>query len=107
MVKAHFSWNFFKVETIGDAYMVASGLPIRNGDRHAGEIASMALHLLSKIKRFEVKHRAGELLQLRIGIHSGKTFTAQEIFETILMLLSRSMCCWSSWFENATVLPFW
>lgn len=60
-----------QVETIGDAYMVASGLPIRNGDRHAGEIASMALHLLSKIKRFEVKHRAGELLQLRIGIHSG------------------------------------
>lgn len=52
--------------------MVVSGLPIRNGYRHAGEIASMALHLLSKIKKFEVKHRSGELLQLRIGIHSGK-----------------------------------
>lgn len=51
--------------------MVVSGLPIRNGDRHAGEIASMAIHLLSKIKKFEIKHRAGELLQLRIGIHSG------------------------------------
>lgn len=61
-----------QVETIGDAYMVVSGLPIRNGDRHAGEIASMALHLLSKIKKFEIKHMAGELLQLRIGIHSGK-----------------------------------
>ena len=60
------------METIGDAYMVVSGLPIRNGDRHAGEIASMALHLLSKIKKFEIKHRSGELLQLRIGIHSGK-----------------------------------
>lgn len=64
--------DVFQVETIGDAYMVASGLPIRNGDRQAGEIASMALHLLSKIKRFEIKHRAGELLQLRIGIHSGE-----------------------------------
>nr|CAI5866283.1 unnamed protein product [Callosobruchus analis] len=42
-----------------------------NGDRHAGEIASMALHLLSKIKKFEIKHRQGEVLQLRIGIHSG------------------------------------
>lgn len=59
--------------------MVASGLPIRNGDRHAGEIASMALHLLSKIKKFEIKHRAGELLQLRIGIHSGKPFMVSNV----------------------------
>ena len=52
--------------------MVVSGLPIRNGDRHAGEIASMALHLLSRIKKFDIKHRTGEQLQLRIGIHSGR-----------------------------------
>lgn len=63
------------METIGDAYMVVSGLPIRNENRHAGEIASMALHLLSKIKKFEIKHRSGELLQLRIGIHSGESWT--------------------------------
>ncbi|KAI5716534.1 hypothetical protein M8J76_008187 [Diaphorina citri] len=64
-------YDVYKVETIGDAYMVASGLPIRNGDRHAGEIASMSLHMLHHMRSFEIRHRPGELLQLRIGIHSG------------------------------------
>lgn len=59
------------METIGDAYMVVSGLPIRNGDRHAGEIASLALHLLSAIQNFQIPHKLGERLKLRIGIHSG------------------------------------
>ena len=36
----------YKVETIGDCYVVASGLQVRNGDRHAGEISSIAVELL-------------------------------------------------------------
>jgi len=65
------SYDAYKVETIGDAYMVVSGLPIRNGNKHAGEIASMSLDLLSLADHFIIRHRPTQKLQLRIGIHSG------------------------------------
>lgn len=59
------------METIGDAYMVVSGLPVRNGKLHAREIASMSLALLEQVKTFKIRHRPNDQLRLRIGIHTG------------------------------------
>lgn len=52
--------------------MVASGLPISNGNKHAVEISTMALHFMSSIKVFKIRHMPLESLAIRIGIHSGK-----------------------------------
>ncbi|XP_070154307.1 atrial natriuretic peptide receptor 1 isoform X5 [Polyergus mexicanus] len=64
-------YDVYKVETIGDAYMVASGLPERNGDEHAREIGLMALAILDAVKSFTIMHKQNTQLSVRIGVHSG------------------------------------
>uniref|UniRef100_A0A672JYA0 Guanylate cyclase n=1 Tax=Sinocyclocheilus grahami TaxID=75366 RepID=A0A672JYA0_SINGR len=70
-INLDFESLIFNVETIGDAYMVVSGLPVRNGKLHAREIASMSLALLEQVKTFKIRHRPNDQLRLRIGIHTG------------------------------------
>jgi class 3 adenylate cyclase len=57
-----------KIKTIGDAYMVATGLPEPRAD-HAAAIADMALAMKRELTRINQKN--GIHIALRIGINSG------------------------------------
>ena len=57
-----------KIKTIGDCYMVAGGLPLPRAD-HAQAIAAMGLDMLSVVR--SVAAQGGELIDVRIGMHSG------------------------------------
>lgn len=63
-------------------------MPIRNGDRHAGEIASMALDLLSAVKNHSIVHRPKEKVELRIGIHTGAALLASRRKRKLIFLFS-------------------
>ena len=64
--------TWLQVETIGDSYMVVSGIPRRNGKRHVAEIASLSLDLLSACyTKFKIRHRPNTPVLLRMGMHTG------------------------------------
>lgn len=59
----------YKVETIGDAYMVVGGLPERN-ETHAECVANQALDMMHYCQQVP-RPDNGEKVVMRIGIHSG------------------------------------
>ncbi|GMS84478.1 hypothetical protein PENTCL1PPCAC_6653, partial [Pristionchus entomophagus] len=61
----------YKVETIGDAYMVVSGIPEENGKRHVAHVADIALEIFEFLKHFEIPHRKDQRIRCRLGFHSG------------------------------------
>jgi adenylate cyclase len=56
-----------KIKTIGDAYMVASGVPVSRDD-HADAIADLALRIHDQVATTTF---GGQQLQMRVGIASG------------------------------------
>ncbi|CAH1802505.1 unnamed protein product [Owenia fusiformis] len=63
--------DVYKVETIGDAYMLVSGLPVRNGRQNVYEIANCSLDILSAVMGFTIPHLPQQKLRVRIGVHTG------------------------------------
>lgn len=61
--------DVYKVETIGDAYMVVSGLPERTNN-HAHNIVDMAFDMLNAIATLP-NPATGEPMKIRVGCHSG------------------------------------
>lgn len=64
-------YDVYKVETIGDGYLCVSGLPHRNGDEHARQVANMALAFMRNLSHFSIPHLPTERIRLRIGMHTG------------------------------------
>ncbi|XP_055344268.1 atrial natriuretic peptide receptor 1-like [Paramacrobiotus metropolitanus] len=64
-------FDAYKVETIGDCYMISSGVPLRN-DKHAVELCVLAHALLKTSHSFRAGAAQDILLTVRIGIHTGQ-----------------------------------
>ncbi|KAK6026625.1 adenylate/guanylate cyclase catalytic domain protein, partial [Ostertagia ostertagi] len=67
--------DVYKVETIGDGYLCVSGLPKRNGNEHARDVAEMSFELVRAIRGFRVPHLPNEKINIRVGLHTGPVVT--------------------------------
>ena len=61
--------------------MVASGLPVRNEDGHAVEIAELSLEIRSTICDMSVPHLPDHALQIRIGLNSGEVVVVVVVWD--------------------------
>ncbi|KAL2096341.1 hypothetical protein ACEWY4_008489 [Coilia grayii] len=61
--------NVYKVETIGDAYMVVGGVPIP-APSHAEQVANFALGMIIAARQV-TNPITGRPIQIRVGVHSG------------------------------------
>ncbi|KAL5014772.1 hypothetical protein ScPMuIL_009042 [Solemya velum] len=59
----------YKVETIGDAYMVVSGVPEKIAN-HAARMSAMAIDMLTETAHVK-SPVSGNAIQIRIGMHTG------------------------------------
>jgi len=72
-------YDVFKVDTVNDSHMIASGVPDKNGDRHASIIASMSLDVMSTCSMFPIQHKPNERVQLRSSIHTGSVVAGVQV----------------------------
>ncbi|GFR81001.1 guanylate cyclase A/atrial natriuretic peptide receptor [Elysia marginata] len=76
-------YNVYKVETIGDAYVVCSGVPIPV-QNHATEMAMCALHLVNISANLKVAHKPQHHFLMRIGLHCAGHIQISEQCKAVL-----------------------
>lgn len=64
--------HVYKVETIGDCYMAATGL-LEDSDAHASEMVAFAQELITAAAA--VRNPLGGSVQVRVGVHSGRVMS--------------------------------
>ncbi|XGW28793.1 hypothetical protein V3C99_008522 [Haemonchus contortus] len=62
-------YQAFKVENVGDLYLLASGLD--HVPNHLCEVCRLSLKLLDFVEHYDLKHPSKFKLAVKIGIHSG------------------------------------
>ncbi|KAF8370680.1 gcy-25, partial [Pristionchus pacificus] len=65
-------YSAFKVENVGDAYLIVSGIPEMEDRQHLSEVCQIALHFQKfVVESYLIPHRPEHKLRIKVGIHTG------------------------------------
>ncbi|CAJ0569297.1 unnamed protein product, partial [Mesorhabditis spiculigera] len=65
-------YRAFKVENVGDAYLLVSGIPKLDHQRHLAEVCKLALKFHQyALNDYRIPHHPEKKLRLKMGIHTG------------------------------------
>ena len=87
--------------------MCVSGVPNRNGDKHAREIADLSLKLMENVPQMDIPHLPDERINLRIGAHSGTGWFPEYFYQINTYFTLRSDSSRRSGAGNASLLFVW
>ncbi|GMR45269.1 hypothetical protein PMAYCL1PPCAC_15464, partial [Pristionchus mayeri] len=66
------SYSAFKVENVGDAYLIVSGIPEMEDRSHLCEVCQIALHFQKYVHdTYKIPHRPEHKLKIKVGLHTG------------------------------------
>ncbi len=85
--------NVEKIKTVGDAYIVAAGVPIPCKD-HAEQVVSYAIDMLTAVKAYNIANHRD--LKIRIGIHTGPCVAGLLGIKSTFSSFFQAKCC-SAW----------
>jgi len=102
--------SVYKVETIGDAYMVVAGAPDKDAN-HAERVCDMALDMVEAITDLK-DPSTGQHLRIRksSSSHFHQDLTPHLIHTYVYPRCGRSLWCrrrWHCGFKDAPLLPVW
>ena len=79
------TYGVYKVETIGDAYMVVCGHA--GHQDHAKRVIDMGRAMLREVKKIIRPHSNGKHLQIRVGIHTGPAMSGVVELDAAILFL--------------------
>lgn len=67
-------YSVYKFDTINEFHTIVGGMDGSSDTANAGEIADMALDLMTSLNAFKIPHKRDMTIKARVGIHSGPAF---------------------------------